>query len=204
MLAPWIAAAQTTTPAPADIGALKDIRVIFHTSKGDIHATLFPSAAPVTVASFVNLVRKKFYDGLTFHRVVPDFVIQGGDPLGTGEGGPGYGFEEEFSPKLRYDKPGAIGMASEGPGTKTNGSQFFITHQAVPRLNDKYTIFGQVTQGQDVVNRIAIGDKILSIDVLDDPYDVLAAEADRIEQWNTVFEAPPRGPSATASPTPTP
>lgn len=187
------------TPAPSDLSTLKDLRVILHTSKGDIHAALFPSVAPVTVASFVNLVRKKFYDGLTFHRVEPGFVIQGGDPLGTGNGGPGYGFEEEFSPKLRYDKPGVIGMASEGPGTKTNGSQFFITHKAVPRLNDQYTIFGQVTLGQEVVDRIVVGDKILSVELLDDPYDLLAVEADRIEQWNAFFKAPPRSPAATPS-----
>lgn len=173
------------SPLQADITQLKDIRVIFHTDKGDIEATLFPAVAPVTVANFLNLARKGYYDGITFHRVIADFMIQGGDPTATGSGGPNYTFEDEFSDKVRFDKAGVIAMANAGP--KTNGSQFFITHRPTPHLNDKHTIFGQVTKGQDVVNAIAQGDKIKGIEILDDTQDLFAAEGDRIEKWNAAL-----------------
>lgn len=140
---------------------------IFHTSKGEITCILYEKEAPKTIDNFVGLangtrewkdsgtgekLKKRFYDGLIFHRVITDFMIQSGDPEGTGRGGPGYSFEDEFDPDLKFDKPGRLAMANAGPNT--NGSQFFITHVPTPWLNNKHTIFGQVVEGQDVVNTI--------------------------------------------------
>ena len=122
------------------------------TSKGVIKLELFDEKAPITVANFVNLANKGFYDGLTFHRVIPEFMIQGGCPLGTGTGGPGYQFEDEFDSGLRHYVPGKLSMANSGPGT--NGSQFFIMHVDYP-LPYQYTIFGFVTEGLDVIDKIA-------------------------------------------------
>ncbi len=149
------------------------------TNKGLILLKLFYDKTPRTVANFIGLAegskpwrdpdtqqpkQSKFYDGLKFHRVLKDFMIQGGDPLGTGAGGPGYKFSDEFHPKLKHDKPGILSMANSGPNT--NGSQFFITHTATPWLNNKHSIFGEVEQGMDVVNQIAQGDVILSLTIL--------------------------------------
>jgi peptidyl-prolyl cis-trans isomerase B (cyclophilin B) len=178
--------AQAQTPAAAPDAAVKDIRVVFHTDKGDIDATLFASQTPVTVANFLNLAQHKFYDGLSFHRVIPSFMIQGGDPEGSGRGGPGYQFEDEFRPGLRFNKPGLLAMANRG--ASTNGSQFFITHVPTPHLNDKHTIFGQVTKGQEVVNAIAQGDKIKSIEVLDPTQALFAKESSRLEEWNRTLD----------------
>jgi peptidyl-prolyl cis-trans isomerase B (cyclophilin B) len=147
---------------------------------------LFPSKAPVTCASFLNLAQQGKYDGIVFHRVIKDFMIQGGDPTGTGRGDRGYKFEDECTPELRFTKPGLLAMANAGPGT--NGSQFFITHIPTPWLDGKHTIFGAVTKGQDVVNAIAQGDKITGIDILDPVDDLFAAEADRIAQWNAAMK----------------
>lgn len=133
--------------------------VIIKTSKGDIRIELFPDAAPMTVLNFLKLSEKNFYDGTVFHRVVSNFVIQGGDPTGTGYGGPGYSIRSEFSP-LEYET-GYIGMASSGKDTE--GSQFFITHSATPHLDGKYTIFGKVTEGMDAVDKIMVGDMIIDI-----------------------------------------
>lgn len=129
------------------------IQVKIETSKGDIVADLFKKEATRTVENFVTLAKKGFYDGIIFHRVIPDFMIQTGDPTGTGMGGPGYKFEDEFSPKLRHDKPGVFSMANSGPNT--NGSQFFITLVPTSWLDDKHSVFGQVAEGMDVVNAIA-------------------------------------------------
>jgi len=161
---------------------MKDIRIILKTGKGDIHLTLFPSKAPVTVASFLNLSQKGKYDGVVFHRVIADFMIQGGDPTGTGRGDRGYKFEDECVPELRFDKPGLLAMANAGPGT--NGSQFFITHVPTPWLNGKHTIFGEVTQGQEVVNAVAQGDKITGVEILDPVDELFAARAERIAEFN--------------------
>jgi len=157
------------------------------TSKGDIHLTLFPDQAPVTVANFVNLAKRGYYDGLKFHRVIDDFMIQGGCPEGSGRGGPGYRFEDEFDPSLRHDKPGRLSMANAGP--RTNGSQFFITHVETPWLDDKHSIFGAVVSEEDqaVVNRIAQGDRIESVVIEGDAEAHLAAHQDRIDEWNNAL-----------------
>src|SRR5688572_16267070 len=126
-----------------------------NTDKGDIVIELAAKDAPNTVNNFVYLASVGFYDGLTFHRVISDFMIQGGDPTGNGTGGPGYRFADEFSPKWRHSGPGMLSMANAGPGT--NGSQFFITHSAQPHLDNKHSVFGKVTSGQDVVNAIRGG-----------------------------------------------
>ena len=129
------------------------VKVKIETSMGDIYADLYQREAPKTVENFVKLAEKGFYDGLMFHRVIPNFMIQTGDPNGNGAGGPGYQFADEFSPSLRHDKPGVLSMANSGPNT--NGSQFFITEVPTPWLDNRHSVFGQVTQGIDVVNQIA-------------------------------------------------
>ncbi len=155
------------------------------TSKGTIKLNLFPDQAPVTVANFVNLASRGYYDGLKFHRVLARFMIQGGCPRGTGTGGPGYQFEDEFDPSLRHDRPGRLSMANAGPGT--NGSQFFITHVPTPWLDDAHSIFGEVagTDDQEVVNAIVQGDVIESVSINGDTEALLAGQADRIAEWNT-------------------
>jgi peptidyl-prolyl cis-trans isomerase B (cyclophilin B) len=128
------------------------------TSRGTIELELYPEHAPKTVNNFVFLAREGFYDGVSFHRVIPDFVIQGGDPTGTGSGGPGYQFEDETTGNPLIHETGSLSMANAGPNT--NGSQFFITHSPQPHLDGKHTVFGKVVQGQDVVNAIQQGDRI--------------------------------------------
>jgi len=143
----------------------KDLELTIKTSKGDIHLDLFATKAPRTVTSFIELAKAGYYDGLVFHRVIPDFMIQGGCPTGTGTGGPGYQFEDEFHPECTHDGPGVLSMANAGPGT--NGSQFFITHIETDWLNGKHTVFGKVKSDEDqaVVNSIAGGDLILGMEV---------------------------------------
>jgi cyclophilin family peptidyl-prolyl cis-trans isomerase len=128
------------------------IKIRIATTAGDIEAELYAKEAPKTVENFVKLAQKGFYDGIIFHRVIPNFMIQTGDPTGTGMGGPGYKFADEFSPALRHDKPGVLSMANSGPNT--NGSQFFITLIPTPWLDDHHSVFGQVTSGMDVVRKI--------------------------------------------------
>ena len=128
------------------------------TDRGDIRLELFREQVPNTVKNFVELTEKGYYNGLTFHRVIPDFMIQGGCPEGTGTGGPGYQFEDEFHPELRHSGPGILSMANAGPNT--NGSQFFITHVATPHLDNKHSVFGKVIEGQDVVDSVVGGDKM--------------------------------------------
>jgi peptidyl-prolyl cis-trans isomerase B (cyclophilin B) len=180
-----LALAITALPAQSE-ESMKDIRIIVKTDKGDIEGVLYPGKAPVTVANFLNLAKRGYYNGLKFHRVIPDFMIQGGDPTGTGSGGPGYRFEDECTPELKHDKPGIFSMANAGPGT--NGSQFFVTHDATPWLDGKHTVFGSVTKGQDIVNAVAAGDKIKSIEILDPTDDLFAAQAKRLEEWNAVLD----------------
>jgi peptidyl-prolyl cis-trans isomerase B (cyclophilin B) len=167
---------------PPNQAAKPQLIARIRTTKGPITIRLLPDKAPVTVANFVNLATQDFYDGLTFHRVIADFMIQGGDPEGTGRGGPGYRFEDEFDPSLRFDRAGLLAMANAGPGT--NGSQFFITHSPQPHLNQRHTIFGEVIEGQEVVDTIQQGDKMEDIEIEGD-YAVLFEQlSDRIAQWN--------------------
>jgi len=158
------------------------------TSKGDIRLSLFAEKTPLTVANFVNLARRGFFDGLNFHRVIGDFMIQGGCPLGTGTGSPGYRFEDEFDTTLRHDQPGRLSMANSGPGT--NGSQFFITHVATPHLDDKHSIFGEVVDAidQDVVNAVAQGDVIESIAIDGDVESLFEQVSDRLSEWNAQLD----------------
>jgi peptidyl-prolyl cis-trans isomerase B (cyclophilin B) len=173
-----------TAPAAARV---RDVDIVLRTSKGDIEATLFATKTPVTVANFLNLAKRGYYDGLTFHRVIPNFMIQGGDPTGTGRGGPGYQFEDEIHPALRHTRAGLLSMANAGRGT--NGSQFFVTHNATPWLDGKHTIFGKVTKGQSVVDAIQQGATINSIDVLSSTVALFQDQEQRIAQWNTALNA---------------
>jgi len=137
----------------------KNYQATLRTSKGDIVIDLYAKNVPRTVNNFVFLARQGFYDGTIFHRVIADFMAQGGDPTGTGRGGPGYKFRDEFDPKLRHDKPGVLSMANAGPNT--NGSQFFITHVPTPWLDGKHAVFGQVVKGLDVLFAISPRDPSL-------------------------------------------
>jgi cyclophilin family peptidyl-prolyl cis-trans isomerase len=139
-------------PPSGALDTSKAYRARFKTERGEIVAELYAAQAPLTVENFVNLARAGFYDGTTFHRVIPGFMAQGGDPTGTGRGGPGYQFGDEFSPELRHDGPGVLSMANAGPGT--NGSQFFLTFDATPHLNDKHSVFGRVVEGLDVLRSL--------------------------------------------------
>ncbi|MGE5601776.1 MAG: peptidylprolyl isomerase [Nitrososphaerales archaeon] len=150
-------------PFDTQIDPTKKYTATIETNRGIIVANLFAAQAPRTVNNFVSLARDGFYDGVTFHRVIPDFMIQGGDPSGTGRGGPGYTFKDEFDPKLKHDKPGVLSMANAGPNT--NGSQFFITHVPTPWLDGKHSVFGEVVKGQDVVDKIQQGDVMLSVTI---------------------------------------
>jgi len=139
---------------------------IIDTDKGVIRIELHDDKAPKTVANFEKLIADGFYDGLLFHRVLPDFMIQGGCPQGTGTGGPGYNFEDEFHSDLKHDVPGVLSMANAGPNT--NGSQFFITHVPTPWLDNKHSVFGHVIEGQDVVNAVAQGDTMKTVTIVEE------------------------------------
>ncbi|NIA16486.1 MAG: peptidylprolyl isomerase [Nitrospiraceae bacterium] len=159
------------------------------TSKGDIHLRLFADKTPNTVANFINLAQRGYYDALKFHRVIADFMVQGGCPLGTGTGGPGYQFDDEFHPELKHDKPGILSMANSGPGT--NGSQFFITHVATPWLDGKHSVFGEVVGPEDqaVIDSIAQGDTLTTVVVEDDTAELFAAVQDQVDAWSKVLDA---------------
>jgi peptidyl-prolyl cis-trans isomerase B (cyclophilin B) len=162
---------------------------VIETDKGTIRLKLFADQTPVTAGNFVNLARRGFYNGLKFHRVIPDFMIQGGCPAGDGRGGPGYRFQDEFAKELRHDKPGILSMANSGPGT--NGSQFFITHVATPWLDGKHTVFGEVVSDidQEIVNSIAQGDKIRSITIEGDITELMENLKTEIDKWNAALDA---------------
>ena len=139
-------------PPSGDLDTSKSYTATFNTERGEFEIMLFANDAPLTVENFVNLARADFYNATTFHRVIPGFMVQGGDPEGTGTGGPGYRFGDEFNSNLRHDAEGVLSMANAGPGT--NGSQFFITLAPTPHLDGKHTVFGKVIKGMDVVKAI--------------------------------------------------
>ena len=139
-------------------------KIQIQTERGNITIEMFEDEAPNTVANMISLIEKGYYDGLNFHRVIPDFMIQGGCPHGTGTGGPGYDFDDECTPDRRHDSAGVLSMANSGP--RTNGSQFFITHGPTPHLDGKHTVFGKVTEGQEVVDEIKQGEVMQTIVVL--------------------------------------
>lgn len=154
---------QWKVPPQMEIDPKKSYTVTMETSKGKIVIELNAKYAPITVNNFVFLTRQGFYDGVSFHRVIPNFVIQGGDPTGTGAGGPGYRFQDELTNNPLKHETGVLSMANAGPNT--NGSQFFITHSPQPHLNGKHTVFGKVTEGMDVVNAIKAGDRMVTVTV---------------------------------------
>ena len=149
-------AKQWTTPPPMLIDPKKQYKAHMKTDKGTMVIELFAAKTPITVNNFVFLAREGYYDNVIFHRVIDNFMVQGGDPTGTGRGGPGYKFGDEFDASLKHDKQGMLSMANAGPGT--NGSQFFITHGPTPHLNGKHTVFGQVVEGLDVLMSIPTRD----------------------------------------------
>lgn len=167
---------------------MSDLQAAIETNKGTINLTLFTDRVPFTVANFVNLAQKGFYDGLKFHRVLDNFMLQGGCPQGTGTGGPGYKFEDEFDAELRHDRPGILSMASSGPNT--NGSQFFITHVPTDWLNGKHSVFGAVVSDDDqtVVNSIAGGDQIKSITIGGDTSDLMVKTQAKVDEWNKALD----------------
>jgi peptidyl-prolyl cis-trans isomerase B (cyclophilin B) len=168
---------------------MSDLTAHISLARGTIKLRLFADKAPMTVANFVNLAQRKFYDGLAFHRVIPDFMIQGGCPEGSGRGGPGYRFGDEINPSLKHSKPGILSMANAGPGT--NGSQFFITHVATPWLDGKHTVFGEVLGAEDqaLVNAVRTGEQIASITIHGDASALLAKQKAQVDQWNAVLDA---------------
>lgn len=163
----------------------QELQAVIDTNKGVITVELNHRAAPVTVANFVNLAQRGFYDGLKFHRVERNFMVQGGDPLGNGTGGPGYKFGGEIV--LHHNQPGIISMANSGPGT--DGSQFFITHLATPHLNGLHSVFGRVVAGMPEVYKIQRGDVINSIVIQGDSSVLLQRFANRLLEWNTILDA---------------
>ena len=184
-----------STSAKVPTGEVKDVAITIQTARGEIDLTVFASKTPVTAANFLNLAKRGYYDGLKFHRVIPDFMIQGGDPLGNGSGGPGYSFLDETRQDLLHDKPGVLSMANSDQNKraysntgKTNGSQFFITHKDTPWLDGKHTVFGQVTKGQNVVDAIKQNDKILKIVIHDDVQPLFEAVKDQVSEWNKILD----------------
>lgn len=163
------------------------IKAIIQTTKGSITLHLFAEETPKTVANFVNLAKRGFYDNLNFHRVIPDFMIQGGCPVGNGRGGPGYRFEDEIDTDLTHNSAGKLSMANAGPGT--NGSQFFITHTATPWLDGKHTVFGEVASqdDQEIVNSISQGDEIETINI-EGEYEELLRKVDEVKYWNETLD----------------
>ena len=169
------AALQWSSPPTMQIDPTKSYEALFKTEIGDFRVRLFPEQAPVTVNNFVFLARQGYYDNTTFHRVLPGFMAQGGDPTGTGAGGPGYTFEDEFDPDLQFDRPGLLAMANRGPDT--NGGQFFITYAPTPHLTGLHTIFGEVMEGAEVLGSLRSrdpqanpdyqGDGLISIEIIE-------------------------------------
>lgn len=172
----WCASAQERNP--------NELYAVIETSAGTMEFLLYRQVAPLTVSNFVNLATRGYYDGLTFHRVIADFMAQGGDPSGDGSGSPGYRFEDEIA--MRLNQEGILAMANSGPDS--NGSQFFITHQALPHLNGVHTVFGLVQSGREVIRQLRVGDKIESITIIGNARALLERNADRVYQWNTILD----------------
>jgi peptidyl-prolyl cis-trans isomerase B (cyclophilin B) len=162
----------------------KELYATIDTSRGTMVFQLYRQVAPLTVANFVNLATRGFYDGLTFHRVVADFMAQGGDPAGNGSGGPGYEFEDEIA--MRLNQEGILAMANAG--RNTNGSQFFVTHQAAAHLNGAHTVFGLIVSGKEVIRQIRVGDVINSITIEGDAKAALERKRDRVKLWNHTLD----------------
>ena len=169
------AALQWSSPPLMQIDPSKSYEAVFKTELGDFRVRLFADQAPITVNNFVFLAKQGYYDNTTFHRVLPGFMAQGGDPTGTGTGGPGYTFEDEFDPDLQFDRPGLLAMANRGPDT--NGGQFFITYAPTPHLTGLHTIFGEVVEGAEVLNSLTPrdpqtnpdfqGDRLISVEIIE-------------------------------------
>ena len=185
-------------PAPTKVEIspdVKDIPVTIKTARGDIECIIYASKVPLTAANFLNLAQRGYYDNLKFHRVIPDFMIQGGDPRGDGSGGPGYSFLDETRRDLLHDGPGVLSMANSDQFKqafsnqgKTNGSQFFITHKKTEWLDGKHTVFGRVTKGQDVVDSIKKNDKILAIEIKGDAKPLFESLKDQLSAWNQILD----------------
>ncbi len=180
----WVLVLGWLLPALA-LAQTEPLVAIITTSRGEMEFVLRPDVAPLTVANFVNLASRGFYDGLTFHRVEPNFMVQGGDPAADGSGGPGYKFKDEIA--LRLNQEGILAMANAGPAT--NGSQFFITHQAVPHLNGAHTVFGLISKGKEVVRQIRRRDVIQRIEIKGDVVSVLASQRAQVEEWNRILDS---------------
>ncbi len=161
-----------------------ELYAVIETNRGTMEFLLYRQVAPIAVSNFVNLATRGFYDGLTFHRVVDEFMIQGGDPAGNGSGGPGYQFQDEI--RLRHNQMGIMSMANSGPGT--NGSQFFITHQATPHLNGLHTVFGLIYSGKELIRQTRIGDTMISVTIEGNAKAFLEKYADRVYQWNVILD----------------
>ena len=162
--------------------------ITIKTNHGDISVELFEEQAPISCENFRQYVTDGHFNGTIFHRVIPNFMIQGGDPEGTGRGGPGYRFADEFDATLKHTKGGIFSMANAGPGT--NGSQFFVTHVKTPWLDNKHSVFGEVTKGKaEVVDKIVKGDKIVKIKVLDSTDALFKAQEANLKKWNAVLDA---------------
>lgn len=154
------------TPPTMQIDPAKSYTAVMKTGAGELKIKLFADKTPITVNNFVFLAREGFYDSITFHRVIDDFMAQGGDPTGTGRGGPGYRFADEFDATLKHSKPGILSMANAGPGT--NGSQFFITHVPTPHLDGKHTVFGELVEGEDVLMALKNGSSLDSVEIIEE------------------------------------
>ncbi len=185
----------TVSSTRAEDPKMEDVNVVIKTSKGDIEAVVYASKTPITAASFLNLAKRGYYNGLTFHRVLEDFMIQGGDPTATGSGGPGYDFEDETIRGVVHDSPGVLSMANSDRGKRaysntgrSNGSQFFITHVPTNWLDGMHTVFGKVTKGQDVVDAIRQGDKIEAIEVVGSTDALFEKMKSRLAEWNKILD----------------
>jgi len=171
---------------PAEEEESTQLSAVIQTDKGTITVHLHAEQTPVTVANFVNLAKRGFYDGLTFHRVVDDFMIQGGDPTASGSGTPGYVFDDEFDDQLNHDKSGTVSMVNAGPDT--NGCQFFITHAPANYLDGSHTVFGLVTEGMETVNAIEVGDSIQSITIHGNSQPLLESHQQLLAEWNATLD----------------